>query len=101
MELVDVFSKHSTEAYGKFINYGGRIADGITLVSVAASAIDMQDGSSAAVVQPTGSVSGYVAIYYIEGGVDGHDYLITITSTPSAGGPYVDQVKMSVVDRAS
>lgn len=98
---LQTFTKHSAEAYTKAIDYSDRLPSGTTIASVACSALDLGDGSSAAVVSGVGSVTGgTVANFAVTGGTDGHTYIITITSTlAAAAGTLVDQIVMFVSDR--
>jgi ABC-type Zn uptake system ZnuABC Zn-binding protein ZnuA len=100
MSLLENFTKASVETYTKSISYAEKIPTGLTVSSVAVSSIDLQDGESASVA--TAAAGDGVAVEFtVTGGVDGHEYLITLTSTLSDGTIISDQITMSVIDRAS
>lgn len=100
MSVLETFEKSAVETYTKQINYTDKIPAGLTVASVAVSSIDLLDGSTASVVS-AGAGSGASALFTVTGGTDGHEYLLTITSTLSGGTIISDQLILKVINRAS
>lgn len=94
--LLETFPKTPAETYTKAIDYTDRLPTGATPSAVSLAAVDMLDNSSAAGVVGSGSASGNTSLVPITGGTDGHDYLLTFTTTLSNGNVLEDHCVMQV-----
>lgn len=91
------FTKRSNETYSREVTYVDRLPSGATITGVSASAVDLADNSSASVLGSPG-YSGSSALIPVQGGTDGHNYLITFVVTLSNGNVISDQIQMNVRD---
>jgi hypothetical protein len=102
--------KQPAEEYPIGVKFGNRLASGVTISSVAVTAIDLADDSDASSIIINGSYqigtlaadnitftveSGTVVAQGIKGGVDGSRYKISLLATDSAGNKHEADIILS------
>ena len=100
-ELAGTFTKHSAADYTTGINYTSRIPSGVSVSSATLSAHDLLDGadvSPSVLGNTSATISNNTVQINAQAGVDGHDYLITVTTILSNADKVVDQLIMHVRD---
>lgn len=101
MSLVSVFKKHSSDEWTQGVDFTDKLPASATLSTASVvEARDMLTGTSVSgVVTGVADVSGSVVRVAITGGVDAHDYLITVKGTLNTGEDLVSTFIMQVRDR--
>jgi hypothetical protein len=97
-KALDVFYKHPDEAYTVGVSFIDKLPTGANLASADISeVIDLLDGSNKSlVVVGTVDVSGTILEIPVQGGTDGHDYLISINATLDNDNVLNERVLMKV-----
>jgi len=105
-QIVDTFTKHSSEIITKVVSFTDRLPSGATVSSASIEeAVDLTDGSdvssggSTITAAPSTTTSSTSVLF--QNGTDGHDYQLAVKSVLSDGSYFVDMFVMQVRDRPS
>lgn len=91
--------KQPAEKRSVYVDYTGRLPEGVSLTAVTASAIDLTDNSdvtSALLTNASGTIDDATAIFQLKAGVDGRDYQVTFRADLSNGDKFEEDLLVEV-----